>query len=161
MWICHTATPRRARNSAKNRGMVATYRNVAAATRRRAEIGSSCVRDGLNRRLGTRSSRHHVTVGDESVELRARGANKASPAATWVAPHKGPDGPNKSTWAPSQAWRGQNSRLRHAGHAGRSRSHTRSASLRRSSFLRSLGSSSFLRSRIAFGVTSTSSSSAI
>jgi hypothetical protein len=39
--------------------------------------------------------------------------------------------------------------------------HTRSASLRRPSFLRSLGSSSFLRSRIAFGVTSTSSSSAI
>src|SRR5437763_4658515 len=39
--------------------------------------------------------------------------------------------------------------------------HTRSASLRRSSFLRSLGSSNFLRSRIAFGVTSTSSSSAI
>ena len=39
------------------------------------------------------------------------------------------------------------------------RRHTRSASRRRSSFLRSLGSSSFLRSRIAFGVTSTSSSS--
>ena len=39
--------------------------------------------------------------------------------------------------------------------------HTRSASLRRSSFLRSLGSSSFLRSLIAVGVTSTSSSSAI
>src|SRR5262245_16382749 len=41
------------------------------------------------------------------------------------------------------------------------RSHTRSASLRRSSFRRSLGSSSFLRSLIAVGVTSTSSSSAI
>src|SRR6516165_12790541 len=39
--------------------------------------------------------------------------------------------------------------------------HTPSASLRRSSFLRSLGSSSFLRSLIAVGVTSTSSSSAI
>src|SRR5262249_52761883 len=39
------------------------------------------------------------------------------------------------------------------------RNQTRSASLRRSSFLRSLGSSSFLRRRIDFGVTSTSSSS--
>ena len=39
--------------------------------------------------------------------------------------------------------------------------HTRSASFRRSSFLRSWGSSSFLRSRIDFGVTSTSSSSSI
>ena len=38
-------------------------------------------------------------------------------------------------------------------------SHTRSVSLTRSAFLRSLGSSSFLRSRIAFGVTSTNSSS--
>src|ERR1700728_121167 len=38
---------------------------------------------------------------------------------------------------------------------------TRSASLRRSLRLRSMGSSSFLRSRIDFGVTSTSSSSSI
>jgi hypothetical protein len=48
---------------------------------------------------------------------------------------------------------------RRANHGSGRRDHTRSASLRRSSFLRSLGSSSFLRSRIAFGVTSTSSSS--
>ena len=41
------------------------------------------------------------------------------------------------------------------------RAYTRSVSLRRSSRLRSFGSSSFLRSRIDFGVTSTSSSSSI
>src|SRR5882757_1735666 len=53
------------------------------------------------------------------------------------------------------------------GQAGRApkptamRYQTPAASLRRSSFLRSLGSSSLLRKRMAFGVTSTSSSSLI
>ena len=50
-------------------------------------------------------------------------------------------------------------RQRRASGSGDEGSHTRSVSLTRSAFLRSLGSSSFLRSRIAFGVTSTNSSS--
>jgi hypothetical protein len=52
-------------------------------------------------------------------------------------------------------------RQRRASGSGDEGSHTRSVSLTRSAFLRSLGSSSFLRSRIAFGVTSTNSSSVI
>jgi hypothetical protein len=123
---------RRPRADAKSRA-APQKRNCAPPRRRERR---RYWRDGRRRKRGRRSPRAVRQRG------RAVGASEANLQSRVV-----------------DCDRACGGRHRRASGSGDEGSHTRSVSLTRSAFLRSLGSSSFLRSRIAFGVTSTNSSS--
>ena len=182
MWICHS---HHSWKLSQQREKSSNVRGLTTCCSGDTQARQNPCAGAIKARIGVETLIHsdYAARKNESVRLPPLMRLRIVSIGLRVAAQKSHFGSNKSTFIFSpRAQASQNScgssapLMRALGGAGsiveryaempaeyrsqaRRRDQTRSASLTRSALLRSLGSSSFLRNRIAFGVISTSSSS--